>query len=358
MRAWLLIGGVAAGCSFSGPSGPGDTEPPCDPVTLAFGEVCAGEELARTSVEETAVIDTATGESTGVDLPCVFATLGGREVCAAHLAELDIGADLRVIGDRPLVLIATGELRVRTEGAILSGSGDFGGVDAPGPGADPDDCAGAGAGAPGGVHPDSKMTYGGGGGGGFGSRGGDGGTGRSNQAASGPGGSMIATPMVLRGGCPGGDGGDALESGAGGSGGGALYLTSLSSQVRIDQGGRVDAAGGGGAGGGFAVGTSEGGGGGGGSGGMIVIEGSLSLAGTITAAGGGGGEGGEGDSDGELGNSGSSGRTDGAPAPGGEGAQGADGGDGATRTIEAGSGAANDDGGGGGGGGVGVILEL
>lgn len=362
MRA-LLIGALAGGCAFEGPPGIAETDaaPACETRGLAFGDICAFE-LPETSIDQPARIDTTTGAITGaggasLDIACSDATLGGRDVCALWAASFELDAELRVFGDRPLVLIASGELRVRSDGAILAGSGDFGGVDAAGPGANPPDCAASGAGMAGGDFEDNdKTTSGGGGGGGFASRGGDGGTGRSGQASRGRAGdSMAAAPGALRGGCPGGDGGTSPESGAGGAGGGAVYLASLSARVRID--GRVDAAGGGGGGGSFIQGTSEGGGGGGGSGGMIVIDGELVLSGTITAGGGGGGEGSEADGPGQMGGDGFPGRDDNMPAQGGSGASSPDGGDGAAAQVEAGGGSSSDDGGGGGGGGRGFLVE-
>jgi hypothetical protein len=370
---WSLVACVA-GCHFDGSrSAPAvdvdaapavDADPGCELHPLTYGELCGGDEQPALDLDDSGfVIDTSAGTIGRAGAPplarCQAAELGGRDVCAAWLESLDVREPLRVIGERPLVLVVSGELRVTGSGSILAGSGLFAGLDAPGPGANPEDCIVTGAGGRGGKAPATDI-FGGGGGGGLGTPGASGGAGTGGDAAAGTPGTAV-TPDALRGGCPGGDGGDSDRAGRGGAGGGAVYLYARGS-LRIE--GAIDAAGQGGGGGGQMPAAVEGGGGGGGSGGMIVLEGELALTGSLTAGGGGGGQGGERGGGGPPGDGGDGqdGRLDGQPAAGGdENGQAAGlGGAGATESAAAvdGTSPANPDAGGGGGGGAGVILML
>lgn len=194
---------------------------------------------------------------------------------------------------------------------------------------------------------------GGGGGGAFHGNGGGGGQGDSDNGPStgGDGGTSIARPAGLLGGCDGGKGGDAGGNGGnGGDGGGAIVIAAHDS---ISVTGNINVGGGGG----HKGNKSDGGGGGGGSGGMILLESAtVTISGVLAANGGGGAEGGDTSNDGVAGTTGDVTST---RAPGGSGNanEGGDGGGG-------GAGSTNDGvtpsqlkkgGGGGGGGGTGYI---
>lgn len=193
-------------------------------------------------------------------------------VAFTHVESCSIGGDLvRVVGHRPLVLVATDSLET---GGLLVDSEN--GLRAPG--ANPAACA-AGKSLAGGGAGGSFMTKGG--------SGGDGAVGAGNLGAP----AVVGAPTRLRGGCP-GDGADDVR----GNGGGAIYLLA-GNTIRIN--GPINVSGAGGAGGD----VGGGGGAGGGAGGMIVLvaptvivsDGSAQRSGgspLLYAAGGGGGAGG------------------------------------------------------------------
>jgi len=232
------------------------------------------------------------------------------------------GSTVRVVGMKPLSLVAQGDITVGgtidvqgpcTAGLRIAGGG-LGGAAQLGAG---NPGGGTGAGLGGGV---SLTGGGGGGGGGYGDIGGAGavGDGTASAGAAGPlFGDLTATNPLLIGGGGGGAGGGGVASmgGAGGAGGGALQLASngtviLAATAIIQAGGC----------GGSVSTNGLGGGGGGGAGGMILIEGRLVqiASGAILVANGGGGAGGGDGSDGEGGQAGTND------------ADGGDGGDGAT----------------------------
>jgi hypothetical protein len=195
---------------------------------------------------------------------------------------------------------------------------------------------------------------GGGGGGGFAGPGGRGGAIIGGQPTAA--GSQVATPVILRAGCPGGESGgdnDGIARAPGGRPGGGVYLAA-GRQLRV--GGDIHAFGGGG------LGTTVPlvGGGGGASGGMIVLDAPMVAIGVgvaLLAAGGGGGEGKN--TTAVMSQTGGTQNpaTPGMPAPGGVG-PGGDGGSGSggLAVTMHGELAEVDQGAGGGGGGAGYIL--
>jgi hypothetical protein len=266
----------------------------------------------------------------------VTTTTGPLIVVPFHTFTLNTGVTLRVVGSKPIALVADGTIDI-------NGTLDLGAAGA----AHRNNCdAVAGANGNGGA--------GGGGGGGFGSIGGAGGDGNSDGVAraGGNGGTAQARPEAPLGGCDGAGGGDSTGvGGPTGKGGGAVML--VATAINVASSGSVDASGGGG---GFGR-SGDGGGGGGGSGGFILLEATrLQIEGVIVANGGGGGEGGEATG---PGNAGSRGLTATSPAPGGAGnaADGGDGGAGGAAQLLAGrsSTQTKPGGGGGGGGGVGFV---
>lgn len=250
--------------------------------------------------------------------------------------RVEDGAELRVVGQRPLIFASWSTIAV--DGVIDLTSH----VGAAGAGANASACDPAGPGA------NDSSGGGGGGGGGFGSAGAHGGTGGTSAAAGGTAGQSSPRPSTVRGGCSGAVGGNPL-GGYGGAGGGAIQLTAAE---RITVAGTVSA---GGQGGGAGLGDDSGGGGGG-SGGMVGLQApTVTLDGSaILAANGGGGGGGCGDNPAYPGYDG---QADEIRAEGGEGrGDGEDGGEGGYASSEARPGDPADDGGGGGGGGTGYVL--
>jgi hypothetical protein len=260
---------------------------------------------------------------------------------------------VRVVGNRRLVLVATGQGGSPgsiTIAGVLDASA-HGNTDGPAGHAGP---CGVGAMSP--SRGNVNGGAGGGWGGSFGLAGNNGGTG-----ASGSGGVAAAAlnAPTLRGGCPGGDGADnVFGQGKGSRGGGGGSVLLIAGQT-ITISGTINASGGGG--GGASLGA---GGGGGGSGGMIVLDAiTVTLGGKCFANGGGGGEGGNS----RLGQSGSASRGPDLVGAGGlgsatSGGDGGNGGFGMTGSLPGGNGVAanrqsgGDGGGGGGGGGIGIIL--
>lgn len=279
------------------------------------------------------------------------------EACVLSLGDFVIeeGTTFQVIGDRALIVVSSGEIRIdgvldaSAEGTRPGPGGFRGGeMDGQGPG-------GGGAGQ----HRD-RFSDGGGGGGGACGIGGAGGVG-GGLGMDAPGGrpgpawaALGADFQPLIGGSAGGRGqgalrdGGATNAGLGGAGGGAIQLTALD-RVRVT--GTLVVGGGGGQGGQAVGGTGVnwGSGGGGGSGGTVLLEAPVvQSTGIISLAGGGGG----GFADGRSGTPGSDGPVDGRASGGSPG-----GGAGAGDTSVAGTlgddgsaPAANGAGGGGGGG--------
>gem|GEM_PF-5526822 len=179
-------------------------------------------------------------DSTGV--PVFVVRLQGLRVTNGHV--------LRVIGDKPVVILVAGDVIVDTNGMIDASAAGA----TPGPGGSPLSCANRETG----LGTMGTNTGWGGGGGGFGTAGGQGCYMTINGGAVT--GSQNLVP--LRGGCP---GGTSQSAGQGGAGGGAIEIAA-SGRIKIGETGiaNIAASGGGGR-------NSDGGGNGGGAGGGILL---------------------------------------------------------------------------------------
>jgi hypothetical protein len=228
---------------------------------------------------------------------------GAPEVVVVDASTITVGAELRIRGARPVILVAT-TIEIGLGGAI-DASADTVTAYAGGYG------SGGGPGAGGEANPSNNYDPGAGGGG----HGTDGAAGADeNVGQAGQGGSMNgdAALGVLIGGSGGGAVSRCPGKRRGGAGGGAVQLTALDA---LTINGAIDAGGGGGHGGDVCGQTT--GGAGGGAGGAIYLEAAalLGAGGTITANGGGGG----GPSSFSAAGDGSDGLRSANPAPGGEG---------------------------------------
>ena len=265
--------------------------------------------------------------------------------CFVVATDITVSAALQVTGSRPLVLVATGTVKI---GALVDVASHIVG-DKSGPAANDSGCGT-------GTAPVTDTSGGGGGAGGsFMTSGGAGGKGDTNLTAGGVAAAALTTaPTKLRGGCPGQQGAAGGTGGGGGNGGGAIYVLGGTS---IDlRAGIINASGSGG-----LAASTKGGGGGGGSGGMIVLSAptiSTDSATRLVANGGGGSSGAQGSSvGGEPGTSAPNTAAPGGSPNGGCGNENG-GGSGFAGTNQAVSGSsvtADQCGGGGGGGGAGYI---
>ena len=296
---------------------------------------------------------TLTAPDSTTSMPTTDVLTDGTRVISVQEFSIGTGAVLRATGSHPLQIVSWSTMAIT--GSIEAGSTvPATGTDpllVTGPGANP--TAPCGTHAATGSNPDQNGA-GGAGGGGFHGAGGKGGKGHS-QNNNGIGGTAVAPPTTILGGCPGATGGDGNKpGGVGGAGGGAIQL---SAKMSITVAGQINA---GGAGGGAAVGNSNnanGGGGGGGSGGLIGLDAptvTVTSTAKLGANGGGGGAGAE--SQGTT--PGASGTPTTTAAKGGSGTNSGDGGDGsAGATLDAKQGVdSQNHGGGGGGGGAGYII--
>ena len=239
-----------------------------------------------------AVIDTTTLLINGAP-PAAGGTLstapqpGGPELAILHVDALTIeaGATVRVIGGRPLVIVADHDIEI--VGVLDAGAR----ADVPGAGGS-SPSSGLGAGAD--VVPPADNCDPAGGGGGFAQAGAPGGGICPDPGIGGPahGDASIA---ILVGGSGGGTGAPGECAPApGGGGGGAIQLTAFR-EILVATSGAIVVGGGGGAGG-PECGMADGGGGsGGGAGGAIFLEArALQIDGSLRADGGGGGAAGNG----------------------------------------------------------------
>src|SRR5215831_2296230 len=247
-------------------------------VTITTGPMAptiASTEAIPTGV----VLDTSPQECPPNAGPC-------PELALLHVRALSVaqGADVRIEGSRPLVVLADRDIRID---GLLDGSAahEMPGAGGEGP------TAGLGAGVTGafaGAGCPVVYNTSGGGGAGHATAGGDGGN--SPNVVGGRGGNMYGdlTLTTLRGGSGGGSGGliGGGTPGKGGAGGGGLQLYSATGIHILTMGG-INLGGGGGAGG-----NGNFGGNGGGSGGSLVLQAPVvSNAGTLAVNGGGGGSG-------------------------------------------------------------------
>jgi len=284
----------------------------------------------------TATIDT-TNLTLGITLPAgvTFDSTaqspgGGPQVAVLHVRGFSItGGTVRVVGSRPLVIVACGDVSIAGTldagaAATIAGTG----------GAD----SNMGTGAGGAGEHVGQFTDSGGGGAGFATAGGSGGDSSGELmliARGGAGGRAYgdATQTVLEGGSGGGRGSPGGAGGCpaqpGGAGGGAIQIFST---TRIQVSGGIHAGGGGGAAG-VPCGGVSGGGSGGGSGGALFLQApSITNDGILAANGGGGGGAGSNQTPGQPGLNGGLGNQ---PAQGGMagGATGGPGGNGAAGTT-------------------------
>jgi hypothetical protein len=279
-RLWLVMVAVVPGCrqilgieeplhqsrldDAATDTAPGDGNGTC--FGAGFEKVCLFQVPTARAFPTAMTINT--------DLSCDSVASTTFPACVIAGSTIDISASLRVIGSRPIVLVATGALHVTSSGGLDVASYNSGST---GVGAGSIQCASDG---------NPASSSGGGGGGSFGASGGRGGDGPLGSGGGDP--TMgPPLPITLHGGCS-GDHGSSPSTGLGGAGGGAVYVIS---GVNILVDGTINASGAGGGGG--ASGTTSGGGGG--SGGLIGLDAPMvTLANTakLFSNGGGGGGGG------------------------------------------------------------------
>ncbi len=267
----------------------------------------------------------------------------GSSIAVFRFKRLTIAGDLRLLGNRGIVLISDAPITI---GGVILATGPCGSdnnASLAGPGGFSGSIVSRGAGlGPGGLG--GTAANAGGGGGANGGKGGRGGNTLSDN-----GGTAFGTPEIalLFGGQGGGAGGGGGGFGRGGGGGGAVQLISNTAIVfALDSGINAGGCGGDGDSGGGAD-----GGGGGGAGGTILLEAPLITGpGVLAVNGGGGGSGGEGPGD-----TGEAGTLSSLPAHGQPGGQGAGGDGGAGASLAGSPGVADANDGAGGGGGVGRI---
>ena len=364
MRAWVLALSCAGCSSILGIDNfklgdAGTTDASIDGMSLDAAPGCLGPDgffICDVAPTAPITIDTAaqSGLNTDTDGRCATAAMQPASwpatqpaACFVIATTINVNVMFRATGTRPLVLVATDSITVKS-GAAIDVAGhrtQF----TPVPGAPSTTCVPpqpAGDGTP------TLMGGGGGAGASFMTRGGNGGPGGNGTAPGIAASTTTAAPSILRGGCNGGDGGRPPSGGPaarGGFGGGAVYLVAKN-KITIE--GAVNASGAGG-----MNGLENGAGGAGaGAGGMIVLHAPMIGGNGAVVANGGGG------ANGAAGASGMSGNDPDptqpfVPAMGGLGSP-AEGGAGFAGTVQAKPGlqsTAFQGGGGGGGGGGGYI---
>ncbi len=317
----------------------------------------------------TTTIDSAAG--TVVSTSCALGTLdvtadapqldaSGPHVMVVRLRGMTLGGGhvLKIVGDKPVVFLVSGNVSVASGSSIdASAVGTTAGPGGATGGAAPAWCAGS-------TGADAVSGNGdgpGGGGGGFGTAGGGGGNGQ-NGTPGGAGAVSTDTDLQpLRGGCAGGLGGHSSNAAAG-AGGGAFEI---SASGTISVAGTLSASGGAGKGQTGPCCTGKGGDGGGSGGGILLVSPSAPVLSGAVRAHGGAGSGGE---EGGTSSAGQDGHTaDDTAASGGNGQNlgGKGGSGGLTRSggaSAAGTAGASDTiglgGGGGGGGGGGRVVVM
>lgn len=362
---------VLAGCTFQNGTVPStsdaapDGDAPTDATTDAspmfdVAHLEPATEAMLTSaadlmIDATTMIDTTNGTIVGPTIAGVtiipsVPQSGGPDVMVIQARTITITSNVRVLGDRPLILVATDTIIVDSTldgSANLAVPGPGGGGPKQGMGAGRDSLRGVGI----------RDT---------------GASGASYGTAGGAGGAVDATagplppavyggPTLLAGGSGGGNGMPAACNSVGGGGGGGIQL---SAAVSITITGAIHVGGGGGQRG-VSCGGEGSSGGGGGSGGMVYLQAPMLLGSGALGGNGGGGGAGAGPTGGAVGSSGgnatvSTGGTAGvnADVDGGDGGVGANGTNpGATAPTQIDNGSAGDNAGGGGGG-VGRIYTL
>ena len=322
------------------------------------------DEAPDVDVVENIRFDTGSCSSMS-DAARIVGMRAGGEACVLSVGSFRVRSDafLQVVGSRPLIVIASDEIRIEGLIDLSARDTESGPAGFDGPTMETDG-EGAGAGG-GGVHEGSFDDGGGGGAGGCGAggMGGTGGTGAGGSAGAGWLAGSDLQPLV--GGSSGGRGRGAValgNAGPGGGGGGALQLTARTRLI-LD-GGILSGGGGGGAGRSEGDRSSNwGSGGGGGAGGNVLLESPEITVdgGGVSIVGGGGGGSASGNSAGEPGQDGIDAALE-RPAGGAAGGNqyGASGGDGAGQASMSGDDGATNTAafanGGGGGGGSGCLV--
>lgn len=266
----------------------GDADPTID-ARLDFGEGAYAVHLAKGASVPLTFTDGATLDTTN-SMQCEMTSLwvNSAQPNACFVVATNISmVNLRVTGDRPLVLIATNNLSITGQ---LDAASHVAGT--PGPGSPVVGVAVAPC--QGGTAAVANSAGGGGGAGGsFVTKGADGGSGGgvSNKGLAAN--ADLALPNYLRAGCNGQVGADGNGGGAGpqGRGGGSVFLLA-GNTITLATSAIINVSGGGAPNTGL---TTRGGAGGGGSGGMLVLYAGTSIAapaGSKLVANGGGGAGG------------------------------------------------------------------
>lgn len=242
---------------------------PCFGTGMLRG-LCA--ESPAATVALTSAIDTSS------DPRCRrIAQADGPDLCVIEAETIEVTEYVPVIGEWPLVLLATRSVEIAAPLDASSKRGVRTG-------------AGAQAGCTGGSGAAGTFGAGGGAGGTFGYVGGPGGTGEAGTASPRIGGAptSVVPLLAVYGGCAGGPGGAVAGAPAvGGAGGGAIYVIA-GEQIHVADSGMINASGAGG-----SPGLAHNGGGGGGAGGFIALDApQIILDGPVFARGGGGGGGG------------------------------------------------------------------
>src|ERR1044071_3207525 len=190
-----------------------DTPPPdarlcfgAAPFTICFPAPPSGS----IDVSMATTFDTVTGTVTGTQLNCSAPTSGGTGYCVIAANTITIGAPLRAVGTKPLVLVAATSISVPAAGSIAVGSHRMGGTDSLGAGADPNPGCNVGN-----LPSSANGTSGGGAGGSFLGAGGNGGNGGNGGGGAGTRGPTTNSVTTLRGGCPGQDGAGNMKGGRG-----------------------------------------------------------------------------------------------------------------------------------------------
>lgn len=297
MRAWAFV--ALTGCGFQASTRSGDSVtdssidgpdpdaprclvlPPSVHVdTMQWAASFRSAPLWNCSGAGETRIDSATGTVTnacgGMDItPSVPQMGGGSDVMVVRLRELRVTTDhvVRLVGDKPIVLLVAGDVTVDSGGLIDAGAQGM--TAGPGAGTCTDNASGRG---------ETSTTSGwGGGGGGFGTAGGQGGYNVTNGGEQ----ATQRTLVPLRGGCA---GAPSSTSNVFGAGGGALAISASGTiSIGATAAASISAAGGG------APLFASGGGNGGGSGGGIHLASPMAIVygagGAIRAHGGSGSSG-------------------------------------------------------------------
>jgi len=220
-----------------GGQAPVDAGPDAPPVST---QVCYGSGLLRICLAAAPSAPLAYDVPARIDTSkpqmCSATVSGAAGYCVVVATTIAINANVRAIGPKPLVFLASDAITSMAGTNLDVGSYHFAA------GSDPDNGAGAN---PTTCAPGMAPTNGGGGAGGsFAGTGGNGGDGRNATNTGGTAGAAVTTFAELRGGCPGQDGqGAAADRGTAGNGGGAVYFLAVN---KIELAGNVLATGGGG----------------------------------------------------------------------------------------------------------------